>query len=335
MNRLSTDSSGRIVVDTPMGGEGSSGAMAAEIRDGLTSSPKRLPPKYFYDDEGSELFEQITCLQEYYPTRAERALLEDIAPELMASLEPAEIVELGSGSSSKTRTLLRAPAAANHLRRYIPFDVSEGIVRSSAEELVDEFPYLSVHGVIGDFERDLGRIPKATGRRLVLFLGGTIGNFDPGERARFLSSAASTLMGSDDRLLIGMDLVKDVPTIEAAYNDAQGVTAAFNLNVLRVLNRELGANFDLDAYAHQAFFNEEASRIEMHLVPASRQDVSVGGIGLNVTVEPTETIWTECSYKFTRASAETALAVAGLRIDRFFTNDEPGQLFGLVLAATI
>jgi Uncharacterized conserved protein len=197
----------------------------------------------FYDDHGSYLFEQITVLPEYYPTRAERALLGQIAEGLMDSVAPVEIVELGSGSSAKTRVLLSTESAASHLRRYVPFDVSEGIVQSSARELLADYPFLSVHGVIGDFDRHLGSVPQAAGRRLVLFLGGTIGNFDPSARVAFLRSVRE-LLGLDDRLLIGVDLVKEKAVIEAAYNDSAGVTAEFNRNVLHVLNRELAADFD-------------------------------------------------------------------------------------------
>ena len=326
-----TELAARLTIDVVDGG-GASGTMAEDVLAGLTAERKQLPPKYFYDDAGSRLFEQITELPEYYPTRAERELLEETADGLMADLRPVEIVELGAGSSAKTRRLLSAPTAHEHLRRFVPMDVSREIVESSALGLLRDYPYLSVHGVIGDFERHLGRIPQALGRRLVLFLGGTIGNLHPPERTAFLTGVRG-LLGPGDRVLIGLDLVKDVPTMEAAYNDAAGVTAAFNRNMLWAINRELGANFDPDAFAHRAFFNAEESRIEMHLVPSVAQEVSAPDIPLSVTIRPTETIWTESSYKFTVASIEEMLTGAGLRLEHCYTNEHPDRRFALALAA--
>ena len=328
-----TESATRLTIDV-VDEAGASGTMAADVRAGLTGTRKQLPPKYFYDDAGSRLFERITELPEYYQARAERELLEGIADTLMAELRPAEIVELGAGSSAKTRRLLDAPTAPSHLRRFVPMDVSREIVESSARGLLRDYPYLSVHGVIGDFERHLGRIPEATGARLMLFLGGTIGNLHPPQRASFLS-AVRGLLGPGDRVLIGLDLVKDVATMEAAYNDAAGVTAEFNRNMLRFINRELGANFDPEAFAHRAFFNAEASRIEMHLAPSVDQQVSAPGVSLSVTIRPTETIWTESSYKFTVESVEQMLEAAGLRVERCYTNDRPDRRFAIALAAPV
>ena len=203
---------------------------------------------------------------------------------------------------------------------------------ASADGLLRDYPYLRVHGVIGDFERHLGRIPQAIGRRLVLFLGGTIGNLHPAERSTFLAGVRG-LLGPDDRALIGLDLVKDVATMEAAYNDSAGLTAEFNRNMLRFINRELGANFVPEAFAHRAFFNAEESRIEMHLAPSVAQEVSAPEIGLRVTIGPAETIWTESSYKFTAESVEQMLADAGLRLERCYANDRPDRRFALALAA--
>ena len=324
----------RFWIDVYLDEAGMLGSMADEVRAGLTSTPMRLSPKYFYDYAGSVLFERITGLPEYYPTRAERDLLAEVADGLMAELRPEQVVELGSGSSTKTRLLLGAESAHQYLRTYVPFDVSRGIVEEAAQELLAEFPYLSVHGVIGDFGQHLDRIPPTTGRRLVLFLGGTIGNFAPAEREAFLCQVAA-ILGPEDRLLIGMDLVKDPSIIEAAYNDSQGVTAQFNRNMLRVLNNGVGADFNPDAFGHRAFYNRHESRIEMHLVPKVPQIVTLRGLGMSVTISPNESLWTESSYKFTEESIVEMLEGAGLRLDRFYTNDDPTRLFGLALAAPI
>ena len=322
----------RLTIDAYVDEGGMLDSMAEDVRLGLTAEPKRLSPKYFYDDAGSELFEQITCLPEYYPTRAERALLEEFADELMRTVRPQQIVELGSGSSVKTRVLLGVSSAPEYLTQYVPFDVSRGIVEEAAERLLPDFPFLSIHGVIGDFGHHLSKIPAATGKRLILFLGGTIGNLDPDERTAFLTQVAG-MLGPEDRLLIGLDLVKDPATIEAAYNDSAGVTAAFNRNMLRHLNRELTANFAPDAFQHRAFFNKEESRIEMHLVPSDTQVVSIGVLGITIKVDSSETIWTESSYKFTKESLHRMLIDAGMQLDRFYTNDEPDELFAVVLAS--
>jgi L-histidine N-alpha-methyltransferase len=322
----------RLTIDAYVDENGMLDSMAEDVRLGLTAKPKRLSPKYFYDDAGSELFEQITRLPEYYPTRAERALLEESADELMSTVRPQQIVELGSGSSIKTRVLLGVNSAPEYLTQYVPFDLSRGIVEEAAEGLLPDFPFLSIHGVIGDFGHHLSKIPTATGKRLVLFLGGTIGNLDPDERTAFLTQVGE-LLGPEDRLLIGLDLVKDLATLEAAYNDSAGVTAAFNRNMLHVLNRGLTADFNPDAFQHRAFFNEEDSRIEMHLVPDDTQMVTIGTFGITIKVDPSETIWTESSYKFTEESVHQMLTDAGMQLDGFYTNDEPDELFGLVLAS--
>ncbi|MEK9658655.1 MAG: L-histidine N(alpha)-methyltransferase [Chloroflexota bacterium] len=329
MTHISTGS--RFTLDNHLEGEDFGAALALDVRRGLSSTPKQLPPKYFYDAEGSALFERITGLAEYYPTRAERALLERIAPELMVRLRPSEIVELGSGSASKTRVLLGAPSAPEHLRRYVPFDVSPTMIRDSSLALLAEFSFLQVHGVVGDFERHLVRVPPSAGGRLVLFLGGTIGNLAHDERTRFLRKV-SGLLAPGDHLLVGMDMVKEQATIEAAYDDAAGVTAAFNRNVLRVLNRELGAAFDTDAFAHRAFFNQQASRIEMHLVAREAQTVLIPALDMTVHLSAGESIWTESSYKFTPDSARTALADAGLALDELFVHEIPAERFCLALA---
>ncbi len=304
-------------------------SMADDVRHGLTRVPKELPPKYFYDERGSELFEQITALPEYYPTRMERAILNRYAQEIVASNGAEELVELGSGSASKTPALLYAMAAQGTLRRYVPVDVSESVVERCAEELVDIYPGLRVHGLVGDFEAHLQHLPPGD-RRIFALLGGTIGNLYPPERAHFLRALAA-LLGPDDRLLIGTDLVKDPGVLEAAYNDSAGVTAEFNRNVLRAINRELDADFDVSAFEHVAVFDPEASWIEMRLRARDEQRVRVPGANLEVTFTDGEEMRTEISTKFTRARLERELPAAGLELERFMT--DPDELFALTLAA--
>jgi L-histidine Nalpha-methyltransferase len=303
-------------------------AMADDVRNGLTAHPRSLPPKYFYDATGSQLFDEITRLPEYYLTRVEEALLDRLAPPLMRALAPTDIVELGSGFSVKTRRLLAARGGTP--LRYIPVDVDETSVAASAGRLLDEDARLEVHAVVGDFERHLVHVPAAGGRRLVLFLGSTIGNLDPPGRLALLTQVRG-LLRRGDRLLLGVDLVKERATLEAAYNDAAGVTAAFNRNVLRVVNGALGADFRPDAFRHHAFYNATEARIEMHLVSERRQTVRIPSIGVRIELERAETIWTESSYKFTRACATSMLADAGLRLDAWHTDRE--QRFALALAA--
>ncbi|HLF76093.1 MAG TPA: L-histidine N(alpha)-methyltransferase, partial [Dehalococcoidia bacterium] len=299
-------------------------------RRGLTSTPKKLLPKYFYDAHGSELFEQITEVPEYYPMRAESALLQANAGEIMASLAPEEIVELGSGSSTKTRILLDAQDTSRAVKSYVPMDVSESIVRLAADELHERYPDLAIHGVIGDFERHLHKLPPATGTRLVLFLGSTIGNLEPEPRIVLLS-AIRGLLGPEGHLLLGTDLVKDVDVLERAYNDAAGVTAAFNLNILKVINNGLQGDFRTEAYKHVAFYNREFSRIEMHLKPMIPQTAHLKAIDLTVELRTDETIWTESSHKFTRESVSDMLQAAGMKLDAWYTGEEPA--FGLSLAS--
>ena len=303
-------------------------SLAEDVRAGLTSGLKQLPPKYFYDKRGSELFDRITALPEYYPTRAEREILNRRAPEIIRASRAAELVELGSGTASKTRALLYAMAGEGTLRRYVPLDVSQVTVESCAMELAELYPGLEVHGVVGDFGRDLARVPSGE-QRLFAFLGGTIGNLFPDERAEFLASLRE-LMLPDDRLVIGTDLVKDRSVLEAAYNDSQGVTAEFNRNVLRVVNDGLGANFAPEAFEHVAFFDEANSWIEMRLRANGAQEVRIEGADLELRFADGEEIRTEISAKFTEDAVEQELSCAGLTLDDFFT-DECG-LFGVALA---
>jgi len=301
--------------------------LAADVREGLSRSPKELAPKYFYDERGSELFDLITTLPEYYPTRCERAILNRHAPEIVAGME--ELVELGSGTASKTRALLYAMAGAGSLRRYVPFDVDGSVVALCEEELTELYPGLAVHGVVGDFEHDLGRIPAGE-RRLFAFLGGTIGNFHAAERADFLTRVRA-LMDSTDRLVLGTDLVKDRATLEAAYDDGEGVTAEFNRNVLCVLNRGLGADFDPESFDHVARWVETRSRVEMLLRSLTDQTVSLPGAGIEVHFAAGEEMRTEISTKFTPDQIEAELASAGLAMERLHT--DPDELFAVSVAA--
>jgi L-histidine N-alpha-methyltransferase len=305
--------------------------LAHDVRSGLGKPPgeRELPPKHLYDERGSELFDRITRLPEYYPTRCERAILNRQAPALVETTGARELVELGSGTASKTRALLYAMAGAGALDRYVPFDCDPSVVEGCARELTDLYPGLCVHGVVGDFERHLGNVPDGD-NRLIAFLGSTIGNLEPPARARFLSDVRR-LMGPDDRFLLGTDLLKDVRVIEAAYNDSAGVTADFNLNMLRVLNRSLGADFDLAAFEHVARFDAERSWIEMRLRARGEQRVRIPGADLELTLADGESIRTEVSTKFTLDVLARELTAAGMALEAFFT--DPDGMFGLSLAA--
>ncbi|HST42067.1 MAG TPA: L-histidine N(alpha)-methyltransferase [Conexibacter sp.] len=321
-----------IVIDNHFDDAVHERGLADDVLDGLTRPFKELPPKHFYDARGCELFDAICELPEYYPTRTERALLEAHAAEIAAATGAAELVELGSGSASKTRVLLDAMAAAGRLRRYVPLDVAEGVVRDCAEALVEEYDGLRVHGVVGDFERHLGEIPapEPGAPRIVALLGGTIGNFPPGSRRRLLREIGE-LLGPDDRLLLGTGLVTDVRSLEAAYDDAAGVTAEFNRNVLAVVNRELEADFPLDGFAHVAFFDRRHEWIEMRLRALRPASVLVGTLDLRVELAAGEEIRTEISAKFTRERVEQDYAAAGLRLDGWF--EDPDGRHALSLAA--
>jgi L-histidine N-alpha-methyltransferase len=315
-----------ILIDSYVGAERS---LADDVRDGLAKPLKELPPKHLYDQRGAELFDLICELPEYYPTRAERAILERDAEDIVAATGAVELVELGSGTAAKTRVLLDAMAAAGTLERYVPFDVTEAVVRECAQELVGEYPGLRVHGVIGDFERHLGHVPAAAGPRIVAFLGGTIGNLTPAARRRLLRGI-SRLLGPDDHLLLGTDLVKDRTVLEAAYDDAQGVTAEFNLNMLHVLNRELGADFDTEGFEHIAFFDPDREWIEMRLRARVPQQVRIEALALSIDFAAGEDLRTEISAKFTRERVEGDLAAAGLELAAWHTDAD--ELFALSLA---
>jgi len=316
-----------VRVDVHLGPDDLATALEADVRAGLTASPKELPPKYFYDDRGSELFDAITRLPEYYPTRAERAILEAHADELATRSGADTLVELGSGTSEKTRLLLDALARAGTLGRFVPFDVSETTLVDAANAVSDEYG-VAVHAVVGDFEHHLDRIPGG-GTRMVAFLGSTIGNLTPATRATFLAQVAAGL-GPDDTFLLGTDLVKDPARLVAAYDDAAGVTADFNRNVLRVVNRSLGADFDPDGFAHVARWDPEAEWIEMWLRTDSARTVRIEALDLDVAFAPGEAVRTEISAKFRRERVEAELAAAGLALDGWWT--DPAGDFALSLA---
>ena len=306
-------------------------SLVYDVLDGLTRPFKEIPPKHFYDARGSELFERICELPEYYPTRAEREILTTRADEIVQATGAGELVELGSGSAEKARILLGAMSAAGTLRRYIPLDVSESALEAAAIDLVDEFDGLTVHGVIGDFERHLDRVPKSAGDtpRIVALLGGTIGNFLPGTRRRLLR-ALGTLLGPDDRLLLGTDLVKDPALLEAAYDDAQGITGEFNRNVLHVINRELQADFTPEAFDHIAFYDRAHEWVEMRLRASRPCTVLVSALGLRVEFAAGEELRTEISAKFTRARVQDDLRAAGLGLECWCTDND--SLFAVSLA---
>jgi len=304
-------------------------ALADDVRAGLTAKPKRLPPKYFYDARGSELFEDITRLPEYYLTRAETAILIDVADVIVRHIRPVELVELGSGSSRKTRLLLEAMHRHRSGGRYAPLDVSEDALAGAADALGADYDWLQFDGFVGDFTCDLGRLPRR-GPRLVAFLGSTIGNFTPAERATLLAGLRAGL-ADGDRFLLGVDLVKDRATLEAAYDDATGVTAEFNRNLLHVLNHELGAGIPVDAFEHVAFYDESQARIEMHLRATRAMEVAFPSLGMEVAFAAGELLHTEISCKFTRPQVERELDAAGMRLEAWHEDAE--RRFALALAS--
>jgi L-histidine Nalpha-methyltransferase len=303
-------------------------ALRRDVSDGLQKTPKSLPPKWFYDSVGSDLFDQITRLPEYYPTRAEAEILRARSAEIASASEADTLVELGSGTSEKTRMLLDALRARGSLRRFVPFDVDANILSTAAAAIQQEYAGIEIKAVCGDFEEHLTKIPSG-GRRLFVFLGSTIGNLTPGPRAQFLSTLAAQ-MGPGDSLLLGTDLVKDTARLVRAYDDTAGVTAAFNRNVLAVINRELDADFDVDAFRHVARWNASEERIEMWLRTGRSQRVRIGALELTVDFAAGEEMLTEVSCKFRPDGVGAELADAGLRRSHWWT-DRAGD-FGLSLA---
>ncbi|WP_028647143.1 L-histidine N(alpha)-methyltransferase [Nocardiopsis sp. CNT312] len=306
-------------------------ALREDVAEGLTASPKRLPPKWFYDEHGSALFEDITALPEYYPTRAERSILAERSDEIADAADAEVLIELGSGSGVKTRLLLDAMLRHGRITGFVPVDVSGDFLAASAAELAGDYPGLDVHAVVGDFEEHLGLLPAARdgGRRLLAVLGSTIGNQEPRARAAFLRDVRGVL-DAGDSLLLGTDLVKDPARLVAAYDDAQGVTAAFNRNVLRVINHRLGADFDPAAFDHVALWDAEREWIEMRLRARTAQRVRVADLGLSVGFAEGEEMRTEISAKFRREGLGTELEGAGFAPARWWT--DPADDFALVLA---
>lgn len=302
-------------------------ALRADVLHGLTRTPKTLPPKWFYDAYGSELFEKITELPEYYPTRAEREILIRRAPEIAATTGARTLVELGSGSSEKTRYLLDALPG---LHTYVPVDVSESALTQAGHALIEEHPGLDVHALIADFTGGLA-LPGTPGPRLVAFLGGTIGNLLPTERAAFLASVRA-LLSPGDALLLGTDLVKDESVLVAAYDDAAGVTAEFNKNVLAVVNRELGADFDPDTFDHVALWDTEQEWIEMRLRSRTAQTVKIPALDLAIDFADGEELRTEVSAKFREEGVRDELAVAGLELTHWWTDEEGRFALSLSMA---
>jgi L-histidine N-alpha-methyltransferase len=328
------DAEPELRIDVHLAPDSGERQLAYDVLDGLTKPLKELAPKHFYDSRGSALFERICELPEYYPTRCELSILREQAGSIVAAAgAPGELVELGSGATTKARLLLDAMSdAGNVALRYVPFDVSERMIHEAAGELAERYPGLAVHGVVGDFERHLDRIPPAADDvpRVVALLGGTIGNFPPGSRRRFLASIAK-LLRPGDHLLLGTDLVKDPGVIEAAYDDAAGVTAEFNRNLLHVINRELDADFDPSRFEHVAFFNREQEWIEMRLRALEACSVRVEALELDVSFHAGEELRTEISAKFTRERLEADYAAAGLELAHWATDAE-GH-FAVTLAA--
>ena len=301
--------------------------MLRDVRQGLSRSPKILSPKYFYDERGSELFEQITNLPEYYLTRAERSLLGDLVPALIGELGTRSLVELGAGSASKTRIILDTMLVAGLARCYVPIDVSRDFLETTAQALRQDYPELEITPVVSDITEPFA-LPRLSGPVLFAFLGSTIGNF-PRDGAIALLSHIASLMSKDDAFLLGADLRKDEAALNAAYNDAQGVTAAFNLNLLARLNRELGADFPLDRFRHRAYYSMEHHRIEMHLAALEPLTVTIPEIG-EIPFAEGETIRTELSYKYDRGTISSILADSGMRLERWMPDD--GNVFALALA---
>ncbi|MFE3223525.1 L-histidine N(alpha)-methyltransferase [Nocardia sp. NPDC059228] len=303
-------------------------ALRADVRQGLTAEPKWLPPKWFYDARGSELFEKITELPEYYPTRTERALLERVVGEIARTAQAEVLVELGAGSAAKTRLLLNALKAEGPLKSYVPQDVSVSALRMAADEVAAEFPGLGVHGVVSDFTATLDNLPGG-GRRMVAFLGGTIGNLIPAERAEFLGGIRDVLEPGE-QLLLGAGLVIDPAVLVPAYDDAAGVTAEFNRNVLHVLNARLGANFEPEKFRHVAIWDAAREWIEMRLEATEAMAVHIPALDLTVDFAAGEQLRTEISAKFRREVLESELDAAGFTTERVWT--DPAERFALVLA---
>ena len=303
--------------------------LVEDVRNGLLNVPRSLPPKYFYDAHGSVLFDKICNTPEYYPTRTEERLLLVNSRDIIHSTQPEQILELGSGTSRKTRHLFDACESIDHTCEYAPFDVCAEMLEETTEKLQDDYDWLNIQPLLGDYQAGLGNLPGIEGTRLFVFLGSTIGNFQRAEAISFINEIKGC-MQPGDYLLLGADRVKDNRVLVAAYNDNQGITAEFNLNLLRVLNRELGADFDLCGFDHHAEFNRELKRIEMHLVSNREQEVCLNAMGEVIHFSKGDPILTEISQKFSFEDIESILEQTGLKI---IQHHEPGnRYFSLVLA---
>jgi dimethylhistidine N-methyltransferase len=301
----------------------------SDVIQGLTQTPKTLPPKYFYNDRGSQLFEQICELPEYYPTRTEAVILRQYAGEIAQLTGSCELVELGSGSSTKTRLLLDAYEALGYPLRYLPIDVSAGILESSAQQLLADYPSLKVHGLVSTYELALQQLaPSQLPSRMIFFLGSTLGNLNPQECDIFFSQIKAAL-NIGEYFLLGIDLQKSKQLLEAAYNDSQGVTAEFNINVLEHLNQRFEGNFDTQSFEHWAFYNDQLHQIEMHLRSLKAQTVRLEALDLTVKFDTDETIMTEISRKFDLGVMQQELQAKGLKPLQVWT--DPKQWFGLIL----
>lgn len=303
--------------------------LVEDVENGLLQPPRSLPPKYFYDARGSELFEQITETPEYYPTRTEDRLLADHAHDIISLIRPDEILELGSGSSRKTRRLFDACATLEHRCSYAPLDVCEPALVQAAADLAADYPWLQINPIVGDYHAGLEHLPQFNGTRLFVFLGSTIGNFNPAEAHRFMAEVSSILKPGD-WLLLGADRVKNSQVLHDAYNDATGVTATFNLNLLQVLNRELKADFNPDYFTHRATYNAARQRIEMRLISKRNQIIHLGNLGHTIELSAGENILTELSHKFTTDDLMQLVAGSGLEVRRHY--QPTNGYFSLILA---
>ncbi len=312
-----------------LAGERPASTIQADAYSGLSASPKYLPPKYFYDACGSDLFERICQTPEYYPSRVEEALLAQRAMDIIDQVQPSTIIELGSGSSRKTAHLFAACERLGCYSRYVPLDVCREMLLYAAQQLSRRYPWMEIEALIGDYNLGLSHLPASLSPRLFLFLGGTIGNFTESEAFDFLKNVRAA-MREDDRFLLGADRVKDSAVLNAAYNDAQGYTAAFNLNILRVLNRALNAEFNLNRFTHAAWYNEAESRIEMHLHSQINQSVKLKALDLKIKFKKGESILTEISRKFTPEGLTVCLRQAGFAVERHY--EAENNYFSLVLA---
>lgn len=313
----------QLVIDDHLDADYFERNLRSDVIDGLGVAPgelKHLPPKWFYDDRGSELFEEITRLEEYYPTEAERTILRNHAEEIAATSAADTLVELGSGAADKTQVLLDAMAKAGQLSRFVPFDVSDGILRASSKDLLERYPGMTIHGVVGDFEHHLGEIPGG-GTRLIALLGGTVGNFGPGPRKELLTDIVET-MAPGDSFLLGTDLVKAHDRLVLAYDDPHGVTAAFNKNVLSVLNHRLNADFDLDTFEHVARFDTEHEWMDLRLRSLKEQTIRIEELDMDVHFAKGEELHTEISAKFRKEGIQRELASVGLDRTGWWTDPQ-------------